>query len=91
MRKVAVRELRDHLSHWLRHVKAGESLLITEHNRPVATVVPARSPVPDGVVELVSTAAASWREFGAKPRGCVNPPSLRGKRTLASMVAEDRR
>ncbi|MEW5934176.1 MAG: type II toxin-antitoxin system prevent-host-death family antitoxin [Bacillota bacterium] len=88
---MAVRELRDHLSRWLRHVKGGESLLITEHNRPVATVVPVRPPVPDGIVELVSTAVASWKEFGAKPRGCTDPPLVRGRRTLASMVAEDRR
>lgn len=36
---VGVRELRDHLSAYLERVKAGEVVTITEHGRPIATLV----------------------------------------------------
>jgi prevent-host-death family protein len=36
---VGVRELRDHLSVYLGRVKAGETLTITEHGRPIATLI----------------------------------------------------
>jgi prevent-host-death family protein len=37
---VGVRELRQNLSVYLRRVKAGERLVVTEHNVPVADLVP---------------------------------------------------
>ncbi len=36
---VGVRELRDHLSSYLERVKAGETITVTEHGRPVARLV----------------------------------------------------
>jgi prevent-host-death family protein len=38
--KVGVRELRQNLSVYLRRVKAGERLVVTERNLPVAELVP---------------------------------------------------
>lgn len=38
--KVAVRELRQNLSRYLRRVKAGASLVVTERGREVARLVP---------------------------------------------------
>lgn len=40
--RVGVRELRQNLSVYLRRVKDGESLDVTEHGRPVARLVPAK-------------------------------------------------
>jgi prevent-host-death family protein len=37
---VGVRELRQHLSAYLRRVREGERLIVTERNRPVAELVP---------------------------------------------------
>ena len=39
--RVGVRELRQNLSVYLRRVKEGEALDVTEHGRPVARLVPA--------------------------------------------------
>jgi prevent-host-death family protein len=36
---VGVRDLRDHLSAFLERVKAGETITITEHGRPIARLV----------------------------------------------------
>jgi prevent-host-death family protein len=40
MQRVGVRELRQNLSVYLRRVKAGQSLEVTEHGRPVARLEP---------------------------------------------------
>ncbi|CAN5239575.1 hypothetical protein BH20ACT16_BH20ACT16_15760 [soil metagenome] len=41
MRAVGVRDLRQNLSRYLRDVKGGEALVVTEHGREVARLVPA--------------------------------------------------
>lgn len=48
---VSVRELRDHLSEYLRAVEAGATVLVTSHNRPVVRIVAAESP-PEGLPEI---------------------------------------
>lgn len=40
MERVGVRELRQDLSRYLRRVRAGERLIVTERRRPVATIEP---------------------------------------------------
>lgn len=37
---VGIRELRAHLSRYLEAVKAGEQIVVTEHGKPVARLVP---------------------------------------------------
>ena len=41
--EVGVRELRQNLSVYLRRVKRGETLTVTEHGRPVASLAPLRT------------------------------------------------
>ncbi|MGH2944796.1 MAG: type II toxin-antitoxin system Phd/YefM family antitoxin [Solirubrobacteraceae bacterium] len=53
---VGVRELRQNLSRYLDRVKAGEDLVVTEHGREVARLVPA---VSDAYAELASGFGAS--------------------------------
>ena len=36
---VGIRQFRDHLSSYLDRVKAGESLTITEHGKPIARII----------------------------------------------------
>jgi prevent-host-death family protein len=38
--RVGVRELRQDLSRYLRRVRAGERLIVTEHGRPLAVLAP---------------------------------------------------
>jgi prevent-host-death family protein len=40
MSTVGIAELRQNLSSYLRRVEAGERLTVTDHNRPVAELVP---------------------------------------------------
>jgi len=53
---VGVRELRQNLSKYLDRVKAGEHLVVTEHGREVARLVPASA---DAYAELAARFGAS--------------------------------
>jgi prevent-host-death family protein len=60
---VGVRDLRDHLSAYLERVKAGEIITITEHGRPVATLV-SQMPSP----KLLELAGQGRVTLATKPR-----------------------
>jgi prevent-host-death family protein len=53
---VGVRELRQNLSKYLDRVKAGEDLIVTEHGREVARLVPVAA---DGYAELAARFGAT--------------------------------
>ena len=52
MRTAGVREARQNLSALLDEVKKGREIVITEHGRPVAKLVPAGRPRSKGVPDL---------------------------------------
>lgn len=54
---VGIRDLRDHLSAYLDRVKAGESLTITEHGKPIARIVGAA--LPPRLVEMIARGEAT--------------------------------
>lgn len=89
MIETGVRELRDHLSEYLRRVRRGERVTITDRGRPIATLV--------GVQEDEATASAwalverglgDWN--GGRPRGSSKPPHVPGRRAEQAVI-EDRR
>jgi prevent-host-death family protein len=87
---VSVRELRAHLSQYLRAVEQGESILVTVRNRPVAMLVPASEGVgvADELARLLDVPGIRWN--GGKPQGA--QIRLRtGKKLASEMVVEDRR
>ena len=86
---VGVRDLKNRLSHHLKRVRAGASLVVTERGRPIATLSPVHSPADmTWIRKMVAEGRAHWS--GGKPTGSKNPPRIPG--TLASdMVIEDRR
>jgi prevent-host-death family protein len=89
MEQVGVRELRDHLSRYLKKVKAGKELAVADRGRVIARVVPAETPaVPTGVAALVREGLATWG--GGKPRGAKRPMALPG-RSVSDLVIAERR
>jgi prevent-host-death family protein len=54
--QVGVRELRDHLSRYLERVKEGEELVVTEHGRAIAYLVP--KPRSSRLAQLVAAGRA---------------------------------
>lgn len=54
---VGIRDLRDHLSAYLDRVKAGESLTITDHGKPIARIVGAS--LPPRLIEMIARGEAT--------------------------------
>ena len=89
MTTVAVRELKNRLSEYLRKVKAGERVVITERGRAVAMIsAAAATPLDEGIEAMVRERMARWA--GGKPRGARRPPKIKGP-SVARAVIEDRR
>jgi prevent-host-death family protein len=88
MMTVAVRELKNRLSEYLRKVKAGERVVITERGRAIAMISAAGTPVDEDIEALVRERAARWA--GGKPQGAKRPAKIKGS-TVADAVIEDRR
>lgn len=86
--RVGVRELRQHLSRYLRRVLAGERLEITDRGRPVARLEPLAEPT-SATARLVAAGRARPPEGDLlevpAPRG---RPSRRGSRALRELREE---
>lgn len=89
MATVGVRELRNHLSRYLRRVREGELLVITDRGEPVGELVPvAGGAGAERARALVRAGRARWS--GGKPRGLAGAPRPR-KGAVSAAVIEDRR
>lgn len=82
---IGVRELRDGLSRHLAEVRAGRTVTVTDHGRPVARIVPVDAPnalerlVAEGRIELAH----------AKKRPAAKP--LRTGSTVSDLIGDQRR
>lgn len=83
---VGVRELKSALSGYLRRVRAGQSLTVTDHGEPVAHIIPIG--IPAGLERLLSEGRASWAGAGTGPG--VPSARLQGPKTAAEYIVEDR-
>ena len=87
-RSVGIRELKSKLSECVREVKRGGTVVVTEHGRPVARLVPEGDSLDDRLEMLKKAGTLLWsgRRLGRATPG-VRP---RGKRTVADIVVENR-
>lgn len=53
-----MRELKNSLSRYLRRVKAGESIVVTDRGVPVARIVPAG--IPEDIARLMAEGRVTW-------------------------------
>ena len=83
---VGIRELRDHLSRYLDEVKRGRQVVVTDHGRAVARLVPADD-VPDRLGELIAAGMAQAPRQGSRRL----PPPVRGSGTVSDLVLDQRR
>ncbi|MDP9343842.1 MAG: type II toxin-antitoxin system prevent-host-death family antitoxin [Actinomycetota bacterium] len=84
---VGVRELKNSLSRYLKRVKEGETIVVTERGRPVARILPAD--VPDRIAKLMTEGRVSWSGRAFRPPESLIRP--RPGRPFSDYVAEDRR
>jgi len=84
-----IKDLKNRLSFYLREVKKGEKILITDRNQVIATILPVERGEEDSkLLSLVKEGFASWR--GGRPAGSQRPVKIEGK-TVSEIVLEDRR
>jgi prevent-host-death family protein len=89
---VSVRDLKDHLSEYLRRAEAGEEIMITSRGRPIARLAPPVVQPEDAEAEAIARLRAQpWIRpgTGGKPRGAENPVIIGpGEKTLSDIVSE---
>jgi prevent-host-death family protein len=90
MRKtiVGTRELKNRLSEYLRLVKAGETVIITERGKPVGQILPIRADPTSRLKKLVEAGVVEWNGHFVPP---YQPKAVnRSKHLLSDLVAEER-
>ena len=85
---VNIRELKSRLSNYLRLVKAGESVEITERGTPIGRIVPTALPIENRMMSMAQTGLLLWNKRKLKPIAPV--AKARGKRTVSDLLIEDR-
>lgn len=90
MDSVGVRELKSGLSRYLKRVRAGARLTVTERGRPIATLGPVDAPAELGWAHaLVASGDARWS--GGKPAGLRREAPTVAGRSVSAAVLDDRR
>ena len=87
-KRIGIRELKSRLSECVREVKAGRSIVVTDHGQPVARIIPEALSLGERVEALRRAGTVAWsgrRLRPAKPAGKVS-----GTKTVADLVVEDR-
>jgi prevent-host-death family protein len=85
---VGVRELKSRLSSYMRQVKAGHSVVITDHGKTIGRIIGARATLESRSAELIQAGIIAWSGRKIAP----GKPAVRsrGKSTVADMVIENR-
>jgi prevent-host-death family protein len=89
MAAVGIRQLKNQLSQYLKRVRAGERVVVTERGKPVAIISPPPNSQADRQIEaMLREGVARWG--GGKPKGALRPPRIKGP-SVAQAVIEGRR
>lgn len=86
---VGIRELKTQLSKYLRQVKAGRTIVITDHGRAVGRLVPAVQSVEEKMWAMVDAGLAEWNGKKLKPMKPV--AKVKEGHSVAQIIIEDRR
>ena len=84
--EVGIRELRADLSRWLKRVREGEEVLVTERGNPVARIVPVT-----GHRHLDRLIAEGVVTPAQQPWVGPHPPPIKIKGKLSDFIREQRR
>jgi prevent-host-death family protein len=86
--QVGVRELKTQLSKYLQQVRAGRTIVITDHGKPVGRIVPAGQTLDDRLQAMVGSGLADWNGKRLKPARPV--ATVKGGHSIADIIVEDR-
>jgi prevent-host-death family protein len=86
--RVGTRELKNNLSRYLRRVKAGEPITITERGKPIGQIIPIQD---DLIQRLKNLSDAGLVEWIPTPPHSYQPQAINeGKKSLSDLIIEDR-
>jgi len=86
--KVGTRELKSKLSEYMRRVKAGETIIVTERGKTIGQITPVKPTIQAKLMAMVDAGLAEWNGKKVRPG---KPVSInRSKKQVSDLVAEDR-
>ena len=85
---VSIRELKSRLSHYLRLTRQGESVVITDRGVPIGRIVPMGQDLDQRLAAMREAGLAQWS--GQKLHHRKPVARLRGKKTVAQLLVDDR-
>lgn len=86
--RIGTRELKTKLSEYLRRVKAGETIIVTERGKTIGQIVPVKPTLEKQLKALVDSGMAEWNGERYRP----NKPVARnlGPKQISNLIIEDR-
>ena len=89
METIGIRELKDNLSRYMKRVKSGEKIIVTDRKKEIAIILPLeKKSKEEKIYQLIQRGVASWS--GSKPEGMPGRIISRCK-SVSDAVIEDRR
>jgi prevent-host-death family protein len=89
METIGIRELKDNLSRYMKRVKSGEKIIVTDRKKEIAIILPLeKKSKEEKIYQLIQRGVASWS--GSKPEGMPGRIISRGK-SVSDAGIEDRR
>jgi len=86
--RIGIRELKARLSAYLKNVKKGETIVITEHGQPVGKIIPVNQKIPEAITSLVESGLVQWsgKSLTSTQTGIKN----KGDRQISDLLVEMR-
>lgn len=88
MTETGIRELKAHLSSYLRQVEDGQTVVITRHGKPIGRIVPVTESTEAQLDTLRQAGLIAWNRQKLQPLSPV--AQVRGERTVGELLLEDR-
>ena len=85
---IGIRQAKSHLAEYLRKVRTGERVVITERGKPIAEITKPRSAADERLEGMIREGLATWG--GGKPRGSKKRVKIKGQ-PISETVIEERR
>jgi prevent-host-death family protein len=89
METIGIREFKENLGQYIRKVKTGEKLIITDRKKQIAVIMPIqKASKEEKIYQMIQCGLVSWS--GGKPGGMPVRIASKGK-SVSSAISEDRR
>jgi len=85
---VGIRDFKARLSEYMRRVKNGQSIVITEHGKPVGRILPMETSLEERIEALQKAGLVAWN--GKKLRRIKPPAVNRSDKLISDIVVEMR-